>query len=111
MQIDARPVLQGVVDALRAGASRAGIAAAFHTAVARVSGEVCVALRRTHGLREVALSGGVFQNARLLRATTSVLDAEGFVVMAHRRVPPNDGGLALGQAAIATLGGALEQAR
>ena len=110
-ELDPGPVLHGMIAALRRGAAPADLAAAFHDAVAHVSLEVCTSLRRTRGLDEVALSGGVFQNARLLRATMAELTDAGFRVMAHRRVPPNDGGLALGQAAIATLGRSPDEAR
>ena len=52
----------------------------------------------------VALSGGVFQNALLLRLTLKQLQAKGFHVITHRRVPPNDGGIALGQLLVGTCG-------
>ncbi|MBL8143152.1 MAG: carbamoyltransferase HypF [Acidobacteria bacterium] len=103
-RIDPAPLLRAIIDERRRGTPASVLAAAFHDAVAQVSRDLCVSLGREHRVGRVVLSGGVFQNARLLRATTTALDATGFVVMAHRRVPPNDGGLALGQAAIAALG-------
>jgi hydrogenase maturation protein HypF len=101
--IASAPVLRGMVERLRAGVPREQLAAAFHDAVTQVSLDVCVAVGRERGISDVALSGGVFQNARLLLATSSALEGAGFRVLTHQRVPPNDGGLALGQAAIATL--------
>ena len=53
------------------------------------------------GLETVALSGGVFQNRLLVEKTKYLLESDGFTVLTHARVPPNDGGLALGQAVIA----------
>jgi hydrogenase maturation protein HypF len=60
-----------------------------------------VLLREQHALSTVALSGGVFQNQLLLRRTVSRLEARGFKVLLHSRVPCNDGGISLGQAAVA----------
>lgn len=77
------------------------IAAQFHHAVARMIVSVCEAARKHFGLTTVGLTGGVFQNALLLKLTRRNLHAEGFRVLTHQIVPPNDGGLALGQAAIA----------
>jgi hydrogenase maturation protein HypF len=62
---------------------------------------VCVRARDETGLNEVALSGGVFQNVTLLERTLPLLREAGFTVHTHRLVPPNDGGLSLGQAVIA----------
>ncbi len=78
------------------------MAASFHRAVAHAAADVAGGLRERTGLDRVALSGGVFQNALLLRLTRSLLRERGFGVLTHRLVPPNDGGLALGQVAVAS---------
>jgi hydrogenase maturation protein HypF len=83
------------------GSSKGQVAARFHTALAQGIGQLCVAAREQTGLHLVALSGGVWQNGLLLGQTVAVLQAAGFEVLTHRLVPPNDGGLALGQAAAA----------
>jgi hydrogenase maturation protein HypF len=94
-------VIRGVVEDLL-GAVEAGlITARFHATLAEVIARVCDVLRGRTGLDRVALSGGVFQNAWLLEATLSRLEANGFEVYRHRQVSPNDSGLALGQAAVA----------
>jgi hydrogenase maturation protein HypF len=77
------------------------IAARFHHGVAAMIEAGCLYLRERHGLGTVALSGGVFQNMLLLHATVSRLEARGFGVLTHSRVPCNDGGISLGQAVIA----------
>jgi hydrogenase maturation protein HypF len=77
------------------------IAARFHHGVAGVIEEGCLLLRARHGLSTVALSGGVFQNTLLLGGVVSRLEAHGFRVLTHSRVPCNDGGISLGQAAVA----------
>jgi hydrogenase maturation protein HypF len=77
------------------------IAARFHRGVARLIVRVCVLLRERHGPKSVALSGGVFQNVLLLRHTTAGLRDAGFEVLTHHQVPPNDGGISLGQAVVA----------
>jgi hydrogenase maturation protein HypF len=100
---DAAPVLQAVVADLLAGAPASIIAARFHNGVADLILELSLALRRQEGLNQVALSGGVFQNITLLQRTVQRLRAAGFTVLTHRLAPPNDGGLALGQAIIASL--------
>ncbi len=99
--IDPAPLIRAVVADVRAGEDVARIAARFHNAVARMVVDVCRRLRARTGLSEVALSGGVWQNVFLLERTLTGLEAAGFTVYTHRLVPPNDGGLALGQAAVA----------
>jgi hydrogenase maturation protein HypF len=98
---DATPILQAVVDDVRAAVAPPVIAARFHNAVADLILTLSLRLRSQEGLQRVALSGGVFQNVALLRRTVERLQRAGFEVLTHRRVPPNDGGLALGQAMIA----------
>jgi hydrogenase maturation protein HypF len=94
---DAGPLVAAVVADRLAGAGPELIAARFHEAVARLVQSVCVDARRRHGLDQVALSGGVFANAVLSARCGELLRADGFTVLRHRLVPPNDGGLALGQ--------------
>jgi hydrogenase maturation protein HypF len=94
-------LLRGVVDDLTGGVPAPLIAARFHHGVAALIEAGCLRLRESHGLGTVALSGGVFQNLLLLRATVARLEARGFRVLLHSRVPCNDGGISLGQAVIA----------
>jgi hydrogenase maturation protein HypF len=90
----AGPVWTELVHDLRRGLSPARISMRFHRAVARVAVRLCQ--EHDSGL-PVALSGGVFQNVLLLELVTGGLEKAGFTVLRHRLVPPNDGGLALGQ--------------
>ncbi|MDI1465684.1 carbamoyltransferase HypF [Catellatospora sp. KI3] len=77
------------------------IAARFHTGLADLIAAACVLVRERHGLDTAALSGGVFQNVVLLTMVVDRLSAAGFRVLTHSLVPPNDGGISLGQAAVA----------
>lgn len=86
---------------LRAGIDRGVMAARFHRGLAAGVASMCEAIRNETGLVDVALSGGVFQNHLLLRWITESLKDKGFSVHCHRVVPPNDGGVSLGQAVIA----------
>jgi hydrogenase maturation protein HypF len=99
--LSATPVVRAVVDDVRAGVPPSIIAARFHNGLAQLILDVCSRIRDERSLNEVALSGGVFQNITLLTHTLDRLSQAGFVVYIHHLVPPNDGGLALGQAAIA----------
>jgi hydrogenase maturation protein HypF len=94
-------VVRGVVEDLLRQVPASLIAARFHATLADVLARVCLRLRGRTGLDAVALSGGVFQNAWLLQAAITRLEADGFQVYTHHQVPTNDGGLALGQAAVA----------
>ena len=94
-------LVQAVVDDLAVGTPREIVAARFHHGVAALIEAGCLLLRDRHGLGTAALSGGVFQNLLLLRATVSRLEARGFRVLVHSRVPCNDGGISLGQAVVA----------
>jgi hydrogenase maturation protein HypF len=94
-------VIRAVVDDLLSGVALARIAARFHATLAEVIAGACARIRARTDLDRVALSGGVFQNGRLLQTAVGRLEETGFEVFTHRHVPPNDGGLALGQAAVA----------
>jgi len=98
LEVDARPFFA----ALRDDPAAPGVRAArFHATVAAFTAEVCGLIRAETELNTVALSGGVFQNVRLLGMLLGRLSEAGFDVIYHHAVPPNDGGLALGQAAVA----------
>jgi hydrogenase maturation protein HypF len=73
------------------------IGARFHSAVAALIVELAEQAREATAVGTIALSGGVFQNALLLQQALNLLRVRGFDVITHRRVPPNDGGIALGQ--------------
>jgi hydrogenase maturation protein HypF len=99
-QLDFRPAIEEIVRDLRSGAAPSTIAARFHNTLAHAITALCVELRAGTGLARACLSGGTFQNCTLLKRTLPLLRAPGFEIYLHRLVPPNDGGIALGQAAI-----------
>jgi hydrogenase maturation protein HypF len=104
--IDARPMWQALLGDLAARRPAPLVAARFHAGLAAAIVTAARMLAREDSPRRlrfdtVALSGGCFQNPILLGAVMGGLEAAGFVVLSHSRVPANDGGLALGQAAIA----------
>jgi hydrogenase maturation protein HypF len=99
--LDFRPMVREITEAVLTGDDRADLARAFHATVAKGTAEMCIAIREATGLDRVVLSGGVFQNRLLAEGVHDLLTARKFQVFTHRLVPPNDGGLALGQAIIA----------
>ncbi len=98
---DPTPLLEAVVEAVRSGRALGAIALGIHRAIAAGVAAEVVDVARAHGLSTVALSGGVFQNALLVEYLSDNLRSAGLDVRTHRLVPPNDGGLALGQAYVA----------
>ncbi|WP_406230611.1 carbamoyltransferase HypF [Nocardia sp. NBC_01009] len=100
--IDSAPVVAAVVADSTRGVAPAVIGARFHRAVARLVLELALAYASES--TTIALSGGVFQNALLLSQSRTLLRGNGFHVLCHRRLPPNDGGLAFGQILAAGAG-------
>jgi hydrogenase maturation protein HypF len=100
-QLDFRPTIERIVRDTAAGAPPGMVSARFHNTLAEAIVETCRRIRGETSLDRVCLSGGTFQNMRLLSTVAPALRALGFQVVLHARVPPNDGGIALGQAAIA----------
>jgi hydrogenase maturation protein HypF len=94
--VDWGPLAEAVLRDARQGLPTAQIAGTFHQALV----DVIVAMAQRAGLEHVALTGGCFQNQRLTEAAVAALRAAGFRPLWHQRVPPNDGGLALGQAVL-----------
>ncbi len=97
-RLPTRAIFQRLAAARRKGEDPARLAAEFHAMLAASIVAGCRAVREATGLSTAALSGGVFQNRLLLRLVTEGLAADGFTVLRHHLIPPNDGGLALGQA-------------
>lgn len=99
--LDTRPLIRAVAEDARRGVGADRIARRFHTALVNAIAFVCGRVRTESGLDVVVLSGGAFLNALLTSEVTARLTQEGFRVHRHRLVPPNDGGLSLGQLAVA----------
>ncbi len=99
--IDPRPAISQVTADMAAGVGVGAIAARFHNALARATVQMCSTQAAAHGTERVVLSGGVFQNRRLLESVSAGLDAAGLRVLVPARLPVNDGAIAYGQAAVA----------
>ena len=100
-EIDLRPMVRQIVEGIERGEDWRRIAARFHTTLVQLIAVVCRRMREHLGLVQVCLSGGCFQNARLLEGCVTTLRADGFEVFTQAQVPANDGGISLGQAAVA----------
>lgn len=99
-QVDMSPAIVAIMEDFLARVPVGAIAARFHRTMAQVVVDCCLRIRQSDDLNRVCLSGGTFQNLRLLGLSFEGLRQHDFEVFIHRRVPPNDGGLSLGQAMI-----------
>jgi hydrogenase maturation protein HypF len=100
-EIDMRPAIHSIVRDVLAAKPTGWIAAGFHNTIVAIMVELCLRLRQAERIDRVCLSGGTFQNVYLVERAVSSLRAKGFEVFLHSKVPPNDGGISLGQAVIA----------
>lgn len=98
LEVDFAPMVHLLVEDVIAGVGAPEISLRFHNTVVNVVGSVVEAVGREEGLRKVALSGGVFQNAYLFEQVTGRLSQRGYEVYVHDNVPCNDGCISLGQA-------------
>jgi hydrogenase maturation protein HypF len=96
--VETQEIVCGVVEDLLADGATREVSSRFHRTMAEVVVAGCERIREAGGTNAVALSGGTFQNMLLLKQVIGLLEEKGFEVYRHRRVPANDGGLALGQA-------------
>ena len=99
--IDPAPIIRGIVRDMGKGVQTSVISTRFHGTLIRMFSDLCEVVRIDTGLNRVALSGGVFQNEIMLTGLIRGLEQRNFQVFTHHLVPPNDGGLSLGQAMIA----------
>ncbi|MGI8407236.1 MAG: carbamoyltransferase HypF [Actinomycetota bacterium] len=97
-------LVAAAAEELATGCPPSDVSARFHNGLARALLSASMGVREEEGLSTVALSGGTWQNLFLARRTRAMLMGEGFEVLTHRRVPPNDGGISLGQAVVAAAG-------
>ena len=103
LRLDPRETIRAVCADIDRGVSMGRIATRFHTGLAAATVRACTVAAGERGIDLVVLGGGVFANARLLEATTDGLAAAGLRVLVPERLPPGDGGISYGQAAIAAV--------
>jgi hydrogenase maturation protein HypF len=101
--IQLKELFTAIVEDLFQGVSKATISAKFHNTVAHMIFDMCQLMAQNTAIKQVALTGGVFQNRLLLRKIMPLLESVGFSVLIHKQVPCNDGGISLGQAVIANF--------
>jgi hydrogenase maturation protein HypF len=101
LRLDARETVRAIIRELSAGVSPALVSARFHNGLADATARAVALLAERHGVRTAVLSGGVFQNRLLLERCADALAGRGLRVLIPQRLPPNDGGIAYGQAAVA----------
>jgi hydrogenase maturation protein HypF len=101
IKILSQTIIAGVVQDIQNGISPGEISTKFHQTLVVLFSKICATIRRRHDLNRVVLSGGCFQNSVLLKGLIGQLESQNFEVFAHRHVPANDGGIALGQAIVA----------
>jgi hydrogenase maturation protein HypF len=101
LMMDARPLVRGAIADLDANVPAATVAARVHNGIVDATTRICHLVAEQRDVNTVVLSGGVFQNVLLIERTAEALLAAGLRVLVPQRVPPNDGGIAFGQAAIA----------
>ena len=99
--LDPRPAIRAVAHDVAAGVAVGAVAARFHRGLAEATARACILAAERHGLDRAVLSGGVFQNRTLLAGTRAHLARAGLRVLTPERLPPGDGGIAYGQAAVA----------
>lgn len=101
IKLDYRPMIEAVVNDILRGVDIQTIASRFHHSLAQIVESIAISARNQTGIRTVGLSGGCFQNYLLLTECKERLESAGFQVLVHKLVPPNDGGISLGQLVIA----------
>jgi hydrogenase maturation protein HypF len=99
--IDPQEIFIDIIKDLKEGIDKKVMAAKFHNTVAEFTINLCGKIKENTGINKIALSGGVFQNRYLTEKIISLLEKDGFQVYTQRKVPPNDGGISLGQAVVA----------